>query len=106
ALERAVDLGCQFDSWGDQLRFDLWLQAFKDTGIDAVHYAQRDIDPAEALPWSHLSPGVDAEFLLREWNLARQGVPTADCRWDLCSRCGVCFNYPVANRLVEASRGE
>lgn len=105
-LERAVDLGCQFDSWGEQLHFDRWLQAFQEVGLDPRDYAQRWLDPEAPLPWSHLSPGVDDEFLRREWQLAQEAVPTPDCRWDRCSRCGVCFKLPVVNRLVEvAGRG-
>lgn len=62
-LERAVDLGCQFDSWGDQLRFESWLQAFREAGLDPAEYAQRFIDPQDPLPWDHLSPGVDKSSL-------------------------------------------
>jgi len=29
-----VDLGCQFDGWGDQLRFESWLQAFREAVLD------------------------------------------------------------------------
>ena len=105
-LERAVDLGCQFDSWGDQLRFESWLQAFREAGLDPAEYAQRFIDPQDPLPWDHLSPGVDKKFLIREWELAQQGLPTPDCRWDRCSLCGVCFNLAVKNRLTEANGGE
>ena len=96
----------QFDSWGEQLHFDRWLQAFQEVGLDPRDYAQRWLDPEAPLPWSHLSPGVDDEFLRREWQLAQEAVPTPDCRWDRCSRCGVCFKLPVVNRLVEvAGRG-
>ncbi|HHT43392.1 MAG TPA: TIGR03960 family B12-binding radical SAM protein [Firmicutes bacterium] len=105
-LERAVDMGCQFDSWIDQFRYDLWLQAFRDVGLDPADYAQRSLEPSQPLPWSHLSPGLDTEFLLREWQLAQQGIPTADCRWDRCTRCAVCFDLAVANRLTEGSSGE
>lgn len=105
-LERAVDLGCQFDSWGDELRFDRWLQAFREAGLDPVDYAQRSLDPEEALPWDHLSPGVDKKFLVREWELAQQAIPTPDCRWDRCTLCGVCFNLQVANRLTEVGSGD
>lgn len=103
-LERAVDLGCQFDSWSDQFRFDLWSQAFAELGIDPEYYASRARDCSEALPWAHLSPGVDWEFLRREWELALQGIPTADCRWDYCSQCGVCPELRVANRLTGARK--
>lgn len=100
-LERAVDLGCQFDSWSDCFRFELWEQAFRDDGIDPHAYAGRTRGLFEPLPWAHLSAGIDPDFLRREWELALQESPTPDCRRDQCSDCGVCPNLQVANAIVE-----
>ncbi|MCK9526193.1 MAG: TIGR03960 family B12-binding radical SAM protein, partial [Limnochordia bacterium] len=100
-IEKATDLGCHFDSWTDCLRFDLWEQAFSDVGIDPHGYAERQRDIFEPLPWKHLSAGIDAEFLRREWELAKRGTSTPDCRWDDCSGCGVCPGLGVANALVK-----
>lgn len=100
-LERAVDLGCQFDSWSDCFSYDLWLKAFGDAEVDPYYYAERMRDLSEPLPWAHLSAGMDPEFLRREWELAEEGLPTPDCRFEHCSNCGVCPNLGVANRIVE-----
>lgn len=100
-LERATDLGCQFDSWSDCFNFALWQQAFTELGIDPSYYANRERNCNEFLPWTHLSAGVDPEFLRSEWEQAKQGAITPDCRWDLCSDCGVCPEFDVANWLVE-----
>lgn len=100
-LDRAVDLGCQFDSWSDCFRFDLWEQAFHESGVDPQIYAGRTRDLLEPLPWMHLSAGIDPEFLRREWELALHGITTSDCRWDACSDCGVCPNLQVVNALVK-----
>ena len=100
-LERAVDLGCQFDSWSDCFRFDLWMQAFTECGIDPHWYAQRGRSFTENLPWNHLSAGLEAAFLQEEWALAMEGQTTEDCRWEYCSDCGVCPNLSVRNILVE-----
>ena len=100
-LERAVDLGCQFDSWSDCFRFDLWTQAFQEAGIDPLWYGERERSLQESLPWAHLSAGVETDFLQHEWALALQGQTTEDCRWSYCSDCGVCPNLDVANLLVE-----
>ena len=100
-LERAVDLGCQFDSWSDCFRFDLWSKAFREVGLDPYDYACRERGLLDTLPWEHLSSGVEAEFLRREWDLAKKGQPTPDCRWEHCSDCGVCPNLRVSNALVE-----
>ena len=100
-LERAVDLGCQFDSWSDCFRFDLWTQAFQEAGIDPLWYGERERSLQESLPWAHLSAGVETDFLQHEWALALQGQTTEDCRWSYCSDCGVCPNLDVSNLLVE-----
>ena len=34
ALERAWRLGCRFDGWSDHFRYDLWLKAFEEAGVD------------------------------------------------------------------------
>jgi len=100
-LERAVDLGCRFDSWTECFRFDLWMQAFSDVGLDPHFYAQGPRDLGDPLPWEHLSAGIDSEFLRSEWQRAQAGVPTLDCRWDVCSACGVCPSLQVANSIVK-----
>ena len=105
-LERAVDLGCQFDSWTDCFRFDLWEQAFRETEIDPHAYTERTRDLFEALPWEHLSAGVEPDFLRHEWEMAQQGIPTPDCRWDDCTGCGVCPELQVANVLVKEQNVE
>lgn len=105
-IERAVDLGCQFDSWSDHLRFDLWTQAFEDCGVDPHYYANRTRNFSEELPWSHLSAGLDFDFLLNEWKLAIEGSVTEDCRWDRCTNCGVCPGLNVHIDLVEAEKNE
>lgn len=98
-LERAVDLGCQFDSWSDQFSFDLWMRAFQECGVEPRWYAERERSVAEALPWSHLGAGIDSGFLQKEWGLALQTESTEDCRWHQCSNCGVCPKLGVSNQL-------
>ena len=87
-LERAVKLGCRFDGWNDQFRYDLWLQAFEEAGVDPAFYATRQKGLDEHLPWDHLDAGVSKDFLLREWAKAQRGELTHDCRKG-CVGCGV-----------------
>jgi radical SAM family uncharacterized protein/radical SAM-linked protein len=88
-LGRAFDLGCRFDGWTDQIRFDLWQEAFNAEGIDpAAYLAARD--PGKNLPWDHLEVGVSREFLAAEMARAQTGQSTPDCRDGECQDCGVC----------------
>jgi radical SAM family uncharacterized protein len=87
-LERAWKLGCRFDGWSEHFRYDLWLQAFREAGVDPARYANRAWGEEEPLPWDHMDMGVTKEFLLREWEKARRGLTTADCRAG-CAGCGL-----------------
>ena len=93
-LERAYRLGCRLDGWSDQFRYDAWLQAFGDCGLDPDFYACRERSTDEVLPWDHLDCGVSKAYLLREWEKAQKAQITPDCRKG-CMGCGV-------NRYEEA----
>ena len=88
ALERAWRLGCRFDGWSDQFRYDLWLRAFEETGVDPHFYATRERSVDEVFPWDHLDCGVTKQYMLREWEKARKGECTPDCRKG-CTGCGM-----------------
>lgn len=86
-IKRAVELGCKFDGWGEYFRFDLWMQAFEDCGIDPDFYTSRQREYSEVLPWSHIDVGVTSDFLQKESDKARAGITTANCR-EKCAGCG------------------
>lgn len=96
-LMEAYRLGCIYDSWGEHFRYDLWVQAFENTGIDIAFYNLRERDLDEILPWDFIDIGVTKNFLKREWKNALEGKVTPNCRAN-CSGCGaaiygggVCF---------------
>jgi hypothetical protein len=43
----------------------------------------------EVLPWSHIDAGVSDSFLKREFERAREGQDTPDCRNNPCNTCGL-----------------
>ncbi len=88
ALERAWRLGCRMDGWSDQFKYDMWLKAFEDTGIDPDFYATRPRSTDEVFPWDHLDCGVTKQYLLREWEKAQRAECTPDCRKG-CTGCGM-----------------
>ncbi|MDR2089811.1 MAG: TIGR03960 family B12-binding radical SAM protein [Clostridiales Family XIII bacterium] len=85
AIERAAALGCRFDSWREHFRYDLWMQAFAETGLSADASAFAVENP---LPWDHISCGVHRAYLLSEWERARCEYITRDCR-EGCTGCGL-----------------
>lgn len=87
AIIRAVELGCKFDGWGEFFKFDTWMQAFEETGIDPDFYAARERSYDEVLPWDHIDAGITKQFLMNENEKAKQACTTPHCR-EKCSNCG------------------
>ena len=86
-LLRAHELGCKLDGWDEYFRYDLWMQAFSDCGVDPEFYTTRGFGEDEILPWQTIDIGVSRDFFLRERALAYQSVTTPDCRTK-CAGCG------------------
>lgn len=89
--------GCLFDSWTEFFDKQKWTAAFEKNGIDMSFYTTRERDVEEILPWDFIDIGVTKQFLISEWEKAKQGVVTPNCR-EKCSGCGaakfgggVCF---------------
>ena len=92
-LEAAVRNGVRLDGWDEYFRYDLWMDAFRECGIDPDFYTVRGYGEEELLPWEHLNVGCTKTFLLRERHCAYDGKITPDCRHG-CAGCG-------ANKLLE-----
>jgi radical SAM family uncharacterized protein/radical SAM-linked protein len=96
ALERAYTLGCRFDGWTDQCRWELWQQAFAETECDPDRYHRRRVLD-EVLPWDHLDSGVTKTWLQRELANAFARTLTPDCSIERCTYCGACDFEQVRN---------
>ena len=96
-VRRAWELGCRFDAWSSEFRFDLWLRAAGECGFDLADVACEELPISARLPWDHTSPGVGKGFLQREWLRAVEGVTTPDCTRTSCTGCGVCPTLGVSN---------
>ncbi len=94
-IYEAFKQGAKFDGWSELFRYDIWMKAFETCGIDPAFYNQRERSKNELLPWEHVTPGVNKEFLLREYHHALKEELTEDCRHGKCSACGVCPNLDV-----------
>ena len=92
-IEAAVRNGARLDGWDEYFRYDLWMDAFRQCGMDPDYYTIRGYSEEELLPWEHLNVGCTKTFLLRERCLAYRAQITPDCRHG-CAGCG-------ANRLLK-----
>ncbi len=79
--------GCIFDAWSEFFKPDIWDNAFKTNDIDPSFYTERERSTDEVLPWDFIDIGVTRSFLIREYERAKKGVITPNCR-ESCSGCG------------------
>lgn len=86
-IKKAYEKGCMFDSWSEYFHNDLWLDSFKECGVDIGFYTTRERADDEIFPWDFLDCGVTREFLLREWKKAREGTVSPNCKAQ-CQGCG------------------
>ncbi len=87
-LLRAHKLGARFDAWHECFDYDLWMEAFRQEGVDPDFYNRRERSYDEILPWEIIDPGVSRAFLERENEKAKKGELTSNCR-SACAGCGI-----------------
>jgi radical SAM family uncharacterized protein/radical SAM-linked protein len=64
-VETAFRNGCRFEGWSEDLRFDIWLAAMREQGIE-IEASLRPIPFSADLPWSHIEKGRSVESLVAE----------------------------------------
>ena len=87
-LLRAFEKGCILDGWSEQFKYDAWMEAFAETGVDPAFYAYRRREKDELLPWDIIDSGISKEFLWREKEKSDRAETTRDCRQG-CNGCGL-----------------
>ncbi|NMB08687.1 MAG: TIGR03960 family B12-binding radical SAM protein [Tissierellia bacterium] len=92
AIIKAWEKGCKFDGWSEKFNYDLWIEAFEETGINGDFYALRERDMEEVLPWDFINIGVSKKYLIKEYEKAKIGKLTRDCRLG-CTGCGINQSY-------------
>lgn len=87
SILRAYEKGSLYDAWGENFDNELWMSAFRETGVDPDFYTCRVRKESEILPWDFIDIGVTKKFLWREWQNAQAASVTKNCRQG-CSGCG------------------
>ena len=86
-IEKAYQKGCIFDAWTDYFRPDVWNELLDECGVDRDFYNYRERNEDEIFPWDFIDIGVSKQFLRREYENAKQGKVTPNCK-QKCSGCG------------------
>lgn len=85
---KAYEKGSIFDAWSEYFDYARWMEAFRECSIDPDFYTMRERPLDEIFPWDFIDTGVTKEFLIREWQNAKNASVTPNCRMR-CSGCGV-----------------
>ena len=75
----AYQSGCFYDAWSEYFKYENWLKAFEDNGLD------RPED--ELFPWDFIDIGVTKKFMRREYENSLKAQVTPNCRVK-CAGCG------------------
>ena len=90
ALRRAWELGCKFDGWDEYFRYDLWLQAFEEVGLDPTFYANRQRGKDEVFPFDHIDSTLGKRFLWADQRRAWRERVMERCEIGKCAGCVAC----------------
>lgn len=84
-IELAWKNGAKLDDYKDN--FNVWKQSMNELGITEEKYlGKRELE--SELPWDFVDIGVDKDFLLKEFEKAKNVIITEECR-KKCSMCGM-----------------
>ncbi len=77
-IRTAWESGARFDEWGEHFNLQIWDDALTTSGIDPGQFL-REIPVEEPLPWDHLDPLVEKEFLIQDYRRGLKNKYTIPC---------------------------
>lgn len=86
-IKKAYKEGCIFDAWTDFFQPQKWNELLDEEGVDRNFYNYREREKDEIFPWDFIDIGVSKQFMWREYENAKAGTVTPNCRKQ-CSGCG------------------
>ncbi len=102
-LVEAHRLGCRFDGWSDQFRYDLWEKAFEKYGLNMKLFNRRK-ELQEILPWAFIDTGISISYLWNEYQKSLRGEPSPPCSMMDCHRCGICDGEKIFLRENDSDK--
>jgi radical SAM family uncharacterized protein len=94
--------GAKFDAWGEHFNFEVWMEAFQQSGLEPSFYTQRVRPLDEVFPWEHINTTVTKKFLTEDYLWSLSGKTRIDCR-EQCFACGI---LPTFKELRRAHPGD
>lgn len=103
-IRTAWEKGARFDGWQEHFNEEVWLEAFKEHGVDPAFFSHRAMAIDETLSWDHIDCGVKKDWLQRDFKYAVKEKFIPDCATGRCYDCGVCDWEVVKNRTYVSER--
>ena len=104
-VEEAYARGDILTSWQEHFDFSLWEGVLDRLGTAILSWMPAR-DEEQELPWAHINCGVSSQFLIKEREKAWRQATTLDCRYQGCSRCGVCSQGQDPGRLAKQGQSQ
>ncbi|MDR1836805.1 MAG: TIGR03936 family radical SAM-associated protein [Treponema sp.] len=84
--EEAWRRGSRLDAWSEYIDKDIWRAIFEENAdyLNLIITGEK-----RPLPWEGIESGVNADFILKEFEKSEKAERTASC-FDKCGLCGVC----------------
>lgn len=89
--------GAKFDAWNENYRYDIWMAAFEQHGLDPDFYTHRQRRVDEVFPWDHITAAVRKSYLFQDYRQSLEGITRIDCRQH-CFACGILPTFTQVRR--------
>lgn len=89
-VRAAWKLGARFDGWDEYFRKDIWLEAFRQVGLDPKFYANRQRGEDEVFPFDHIDSSLGKRFLWADQRRAWRMRVMERCEVGKCAGCVAC----------------
>jgi len=80
--------GAKFDAWEEHRRFETWMSALAERGLDPAFYTHRPRRADEIFAWDHITAAVRKKYLFQDFRRSLEGHIRVDCRLN-CYACGI-----------------
>lgn len=87
-IRRVYEKGSFYDAWSEYYNNERWLETIEECGLSVEFYTHRERSVDEILPWDFIDCGVTKDFLKREWERAKRGEISENCK-QKCQGCGI-----------------
>ena len=85
-IETAYRMGAKMDGWTEHFKYDVWIKAFEECGINPDDYT-KGWKVGDKLPWGFIDCGVRPEYFIKEKELSDSAIATPSCNKG-CRGCG------------------